>query len=866
MNVAKKLFLAALATTPAWAGPVRTTLVTDANPSPVVADSNPSGFYAHDGLLYFTAWRADVGRQLFASDGVSAQARLVHDFSADGVLSNPYVLGRIGNRLIVSTQDVTDYPFDGYRHVLFALDLDRRQPTPLVEFAAQYNIYTWRIGRVGEAPGHVLFTDLVDGTVWSTDGTPEGTQRRYSPTPLDNSVSTRTACSLDDRVVFVGRNGSQRVLWTSDGTAQGTQAVTPLPESGFPRAAVRAGNLCHVLIDRNPGWALWSSDGTAAGTVFAAVADDNASGPLAAVGGAAFVLSREVLNNGNRFVRLFRGGQVAPVLDLPGMTAGDLANAGGRLAFAYRPSFGESYSILISDGTASGTHPATLAGVPLQLADAGPVVGAGGRFFVHGGDTLYAIDPLTAQATNLGSKPVFRSVWEIASLGAIAFDAIDDGVHGEELWRSNGTAAGTGLLHDIAQRTGDGVAAPYAGGVVRDGAVFFANAVYRPGAPASPLWRTDGTPAGTRALAHPAGSAVASIAAFDDGIVFSTSNANEPAARLYWTSRDFGATYPIWDLPASHALSASADGRVLVFLCTLPGFHNLSLCGRRDTDLQAGVLLSGGNDTGGRHGLIGGLGSSVILQFNDRLWRSDGTMPGTFEIAPGLAVTETSPNIAGVTAGGALLFMACLGPNGSDCGLHRSDGTAAGTYRLVSTEHDRFATFAPLGQRSIFSTYSGALWVTDGSVAGTQLLDAYAGIANDVIASTGTQVHFIARRYEPDEMAYIVTDGTPAGTRRVLPPAGFYPGTGAPLVVDADTVVFSCWGADTGYELCRVDGTGNDWALAADIAPGRRSSAPEQLARVGNVAYFTADDGHHGSELWRVEPFVDAIFVGNFQP
>lgn len=862
MNFAQILLataLTAFAVSPGHAGPVQATLVVDANTAPVVADSDARGFYAFDGLLYFSAWRGDTGRQLFASDGVSPQVRLIHDFTVDGQLSDPYVLGRIGNRLIVSTKDVTIYSDDASPHVVLVLDLDTGETTRLAEFAPRSNGYTWHIDRVGETPGHVLFTDLTDGTVWSTDGTAQGTSQRYAPSPLDNAVNARSACALNDRVVFVGLSGEQRVIWTSDGTAQGSHAVTAIAESGIPDSAVRVGDDCYFVVDGTNGWALWRSDGTAAGTTLETIGSESPNGWAAALGDAAYVLA-----SGNSRVTLIRSDQRTPVLDRPGY-AGDLAATAGRLAFTYSVLLGSARNVLVSDGTAAGTRVATLDGAELVVYG-GDVVAAGGRFYAGAGDRLYAIDPLTAQAVDLGNRPGFRSRWDVASLGALAFDAVDDAVHGNELWSSDGTAAGTRLLQDIAQRNADGIVAPYAysGAVVRDGIVFFANALH-PADIRRPLWRTDGTPSGTRALAHPAGRDVAAIAAFGDGIVFSTVGPDEPAARLFRTSTDFSTTQPIWDPLWGYSVGVTAAGDALVFRCSTTVSNELNLCGMRNTDLQASVLIPNGDTDGDASELVGGLGPVVITLFNHRLWRSDGTLPGTFEISPGAAFTRVSPNAAGITAGGALLFPACRGPNASDCGLHRSDGTAAGTYRVASLQSSQITALAPLGQRAVYGTFDGALWVTDGSVAGTRRLAADAGITHD-IASTGSHVHFVARRTAPDEIAYFVSDGTTAGTRRVLPPSDFYPGDEALLVVDADTVVFSCWGEDSGFELCRVDGNGNGWTLAADIAPGRRSSSPRHLARVENVAYFTADDGTRGSELWRVEPLADAIFAAGFQP
>ena len=66
-----------------------------------------------------------------------------------------------------------------------------------------------------------------------------------------------------------------------------------------------------------------------------------------------------------------------------------------------------------------------------------------------------------------------------------------DGIHGRELWRSDGTDAGTVLVKDVAPGPADGVTTI---GHAADGVLYF------PGA-AGGLWRSDGTAAGTSRLA-----------------------------------------------------------------------------------------------------------------------------------------------------------------------------------------------------------------------------------------------------------------------------------------------------------------------------------------------------------------------------
>ena len=56
-----------------------------------------------------------------------------------------------------------------------------------------------------------------------------------------------------------------------------------------------------------------------------------------------------------------------------------------------------------------------------------------------------------------------------------------------------------------------------------------------------------------------------------------------------------------------------------------------------------------------------------------------------------------------------------------------------------------------------------------------------------------------------------------------------------------------------GYELWRTDGTPAGTALVVDLAPGLASSSPTSLMAAGKPLYFAARDAAHGNELWRTD-------------
>jgi ELWxxDGT repeat protein len=153
---------------------------------------------------------------------------------------------------------------------------------------------------------------------------------------------------------------------------------------------------------------------------------------------------------------------------------------------------------------------------------------------------------------------------------------------------------------------------------------------------------------------------------------------------------------------------------------------------------------------------------------------------------------------------------------------------------------------------------SDELWVSDGTVAGTHL---FTDLAPGNIAAAYTPVvaggtlFFLAGRTDGGQgMTLWQSDGTPVGTGQVLdaPPTGFGP-TG--LTAAGTQVFFSASDPVAGREIWRSDGTAAGTYWVADIRPGTGSGYSSSIVPpIGSAAkggaYFFADDGVIGNELW----------------
>ncbi len=103
------------------------------------------------------------------------------------------------------------------------------------------------------------------------------------------------------------------------------------------------------------------------------------------------------------------------------------------------------------------------------------------------------------------------------------------------------------------------------------------------------------------------------------------------------------------------------------------------------------------------------------------------------------------------------------------------------------------------------------------------------------------------------------TNGTLGASPQNLTPVG-------------NLIYFTADDGFNGVELWRSDGTAGGTILVADINPlldGAASSEPRNLTVVGNTLYFTANDGTNGRELWRLNlasPGAEPALVTDINP
>ncbi len=414
----------------------------------------------------------------------------------------------------------------------------------------------------------------------------------------------------------------------------------------------------------------------------------------------------------------------------------------------------------------------------------------------------------------------------------------------KELWKTDGTAAGTVQVKDINPSK---AAIPYSGNFrlrcMNNQVYFFAN----DGVNGTELWKSDGTNAGT-----------VMVKDINPG-----SQSGYPTrlhvmnGALYFIAEDGTNGRELWK-------SDGTPGGTNMLRDILPGQYGESSFTKADFAELDGLLY---------------FESRTATNGLPQLWRTDGTELGT------VMVKDSMPgHMDHLTAyNGNLIFsVAAQSANGGN-ELYISDGTAEGTHRLKDINTGNLgsnpADFTLFNNNLFFIAISkdnGAeLWSTDGTEAGTAMVkDIRPGTSDGVKINSKPMTVYNNHLYfgasDGNSGAEVwKTDGTEAGTVMLKDiNTGVYGSTQwgfTELMEYKGDLYFAAntnQGGTNEIELWKTDGTENGTTLVKNICPNH-SGSPSLFHVHNDILFFSADDCSTGQELWKYDGTDGSLSIGN---
>jgi ELWxxDGT repeat protein len=396
---------------------------------------------------------------------------------------------------------------------------------------------------------------------------------------LANGGATPAAAN---EVLFLANDGSHGVeLWASDlgGSTHLVKDLTPGSAGssllGLASMGSKAIFATMDVVAPGPGglggttFSIWESDGTAAGT--AVVTTLSLPGPwtdaffvegLVPVGNGKAVFSVGITHAEVTLAYVVSLDGSAPV-QLAGNTfLGNITAVAGNHVAWNDASFGGG-EIGYTDGTPGGTHAAgtyVTGSVGIASLGNGKLV-YGASHSLAQGVQLEVLDTATGIASQVKviNPTGSADISDITSFGyGHALFAADDGVHGKELWITDGSAAGTMLLADLYVTPSSAGSYPYAITDLGNGHALFA--AQSTGNPiGGSIGVTDGTPAGTHAIAS--WMYISSIISLGNGLaVFANADSFVGSNVELWVSDgSLAGTHRITEIAAGSASSSPHD-------------------------------------------------------------------------------------------------------------------------------------------------------------------------------------------------------------------------------------------------------------------------------------------------------------------
>lgn len=802
-------------------------------------------------LIFFISHQLSSQCVIYESSSQYTQS-FTSSFDDDGPSVNDNDIVTVGGKLFFAADD----GFSGSElwmiddlsnEVLFVKDI---YPGEMGSYPSQFT----------ELNGMVFFTarSALGVELWTSDGTESGTQLiadiyegSESSSPLELVVNNST---LYFTAIDANNN---RELWMSDGTTAGTMMVKAISQGlveSNPRYLKPCGSDIYFSAqDELNGQELWKSDGTEMGTVLIKDIDSGSSssnpyeltcinsqlyftGSTAETG--AELWKSDGTTTGTTLVKDIDPGSGSSFPREMTLFNNEI------MFFATMPSGG--MEIWKSDGTANGTTVITDVGSVSQnsyLRNLSPV-----------GSKIVFLNNLSELWSSDGT---LEGTQEIAPLNGTGFylqnfSSIDDKIYfsGDdgELWVTDGTNTGTSRLTNLP-----GIADSNVGGMTKmgDNIYFVANDEIT----GYEMWRYNLID-GTAKLSKDINTIqkvddLANLQETNGGFVFSETGNYSVNKLLEFDGNDVTEIIYSDDQLSFRNFLGEINGEY--FFVGQESIYGQELW---KTDGTESGLEFVRNIRPGTNG--SSIKSSVV--FDDKLylnasdgihgqelWQSDGTWDGTMMLKDIQSGAGDSNPRDFIVVGDNLFF-------GTYNGLYITDGTSNGTLSLLQGSITNLSTF---GNLLICKRNSSELWISDGTLAGTQLVkDDIPGVIGSSPAEFvdfDNGVYFTVKL--GSSYSLWKSDGTQNGTVLVSSEVGERPYE--LTVFNGDKLMFRSRTPEYDYGLWISDGT----AAGTSFLEGDYATIPFNLTSFGNEVYFTGKNSNGVETIWSTDGTTDGTQV-----
>ncbi|RFS13754.1 3-coathanger stack domain-containing protein [Emticicia sp. C21] len=757
------------------------------------ASSHPRNMVNANGKHFFLAKGVNSSTQLWVTDGTGNGTIQV---TSPGTNGSPYIDGQlhaIGNKVA----------FVGY------------------SYQNGYNYYGYEL--------------------WISDGTSSGTYLVKDINPGTNSSYPGTFLKFGDKLVFWANNGSNgSEPWITDGTENGTMLLSdfyPGTSSSYINNStdyvISGSKLYFTVSSQDRGYELAVTDGTPWGTSIVKDIEGgtNSSYPtnLRAIGNKVIFTAYNNSYGTELWISDGTEGGTSILKDIysgfGSSSPSGFIELNGKFIFR-ADSYNMGSEVWITDGTTNGTK---------LIKD------------IYSG--YYSSYPQ-----------------DFLKVGNTVFFSATDGISGRELWKTNGTAEGTLLVKDINLTSILDESLTFSSYSTRrkfidiNGKLFF---LANSGSEGFELWKSDGTSAGTTLvkdfIAGPASPEFSNFQVTGSFLYFSVKD-NADNRYYYRTDGTAEGTIEVSKLNPSLEFEnvytlISINNQYFYFSAynSLVGYELFKVTGNTINlvkDIDTSPLFFSSNFQ-----YKAGVNNNLIFNYNNNLngnelWKTDGRSNTNL-----LMDIRKYPDIGSdYYSNSSSIYSLCSFNNYVYSIINNNIWRTNGETTELFNSSNGSVNGLIVSNNKLRWVSSNQLFETDGNtITLITTLSDYSYYSSNLIGDVNGITYFSFSTYTHGQELWR-TDGTSAGTWMVKDinwgTGSTYIGNGCKVGNKLFFVVYD--NINFGTELWITDGTDGGTYIVKDIYPGSYSAYPNYLTNLNdNLLIFAASDGNNGTELWR---------------